>query len=725
VRLYRRDGGRLVVETVPFSPFLLVADAALARGGDGLVALTALEGAGELRWLARYGSWRAALAARDRCRDRSGAAPGTPAAPYRFPPDPVHQYLVATGRTSFDGLAFADLRRLALDIEVLTSEGHEFPSAARPGDRIIAIALAGTDGFRHVVRGDRLDERQMLEECTRIIRERDPDVIEGHNVFRFDLEYLEARARLHGVALAWGRDSSVLAGRVTRVQIAERSVGYKRYEIAGRHIVDTWILAQLHDVGARDLPGFGLKEIARHLGVAAEARTYVDPAEIPREFREAPDRLMAYALDDVVETLGVAAILAPPYFAQAQVVPFDYQSTMLRGAAAKIDALLLREYLHRGRAVPLPRPVGPVGGGLVAMFQQGVARPVLHVDVTSLYPSLMLARSIAPAADELCVFLELLRGLTGFRVTAKRLAQEAAAPATRAHLLALSQSFKILINAFYGYLAFGAGHFNDCAAADRVTAEGRDVVGAIIATLEGLGAVPIEADTDGVYFKPPPGHTAADDESLVEKLTAALPAGIRLELDGRYAAMLSYKLKTYALLDARGRVTLKGSGFRSRGLEPFQRQLIEEIVRLLLADRGRDVKAVVDRWLADFAARRVAPRLFARTETLGETLESYRERVQAGERNASAAYELAAAAGRAWQPGDQVSYYVAGRGAGVTVAEHARLLSAWSEERRDENVEYYQAKVLEVWERFRPFVEHDGLRPPPDDTDVSPQLTLF
>ncbi|MGH7416777.1 MAG: hypothetical protein ACREKB_03255, partial [Candidatus Rokuibacteriota bacterium] len=178
-------------------------------------------------------------------------------------------------------------------------------------------------------------------------------------------------------------------------------------------------------------------------------------------------------------------------------------------------------------------------------------------------------------------------------------------------------------------------------------------------------------------------------------------------------------------LDERGRVRLKGSAFRSRGLEPFQRLLIEEIVRLLVTGRGADVKAVVGRWMGDFAARRVAPRLFARTETLGETLPAYREKVQTGFRNASAAYELAAAAGRAWQPGDQISYYVAGRGAAVVVNEYARLLSAWDPERPDENTDYYQAKVQEIWERFRPFVEHDGLRPPAEETDVSPQLTLF
>jgi hypothetical protein len=133
---------------------------------------------------------------------------------------------------------------------------------------------------------------------------------------------------------------------------------------------------------------------------------------------------------------------------------------------------------------------------------------------------------------------------------------------------------------------------------------------------------------------------------------------------------------------------------------------------------------VVDRWLGDFAERRVPVRLFARTETLGEPFEAYRERVGRGERPRSAAYELATAAGRDFLLGDQVSYYVAGRTATVAVADHARPAASWDPARPDENTAYYQAKVLEVWERFRRFAEREGLRPPSDE-DPSPQLSLF
>src|SRR3989449_4112320 len=101
------------------------------------------------------------------------------------------------------------------------------------------------------------------------------------------------------------------------------------------------MLAQLHDAGTRDLPGFGLKELARHFGVAAPDRTYIDASQVARTLREDPERLVAYAIDDAVETLRVAPGLAAPHFAPAQAVPVDYHAGTPRRPAREIDPLLL------------------------------------------------------------------------------------------------------------------------------------------------------------------------------------------------------------------------------------------------------------------------------------------------------------------------------------------------------------------------------------------------
>ncbi|MFQ5829516.1 MAG: DNA polymerase domain-containing protein [Candidatus Methylomirabilia bacterium] len=723
IRVFTRHASQTGSALEPFSPFLLLSDPDLLKGLKGEHEMMPLEGLGCYRWLARFPSWAAAVRGRDHCQKTTKKSPTTPDAPYRFLNDAVQQFLLLTGKTSFLGLTFADLRRLALDIEVLTSEGFEFPNAARESDRIIAIALADSTGWEYVISGRELSEPEMLDRCSRLIRERDPDIIEGHNIFRFDLEYLEARARRYGVELRWGRDGSPLRSHASRMQVAERAIAYRRARAWGRHIVDTWILVQHYDVATRSLESYGLKVVARHFGVAAPDRTYLAPEEIPRVFREDPERLVAYARDDVRETLALSGILSPSYFTQAQIFPFDYQGVVVKGNATKIDALLMREHLYRRRAIPAPSAGAGVAGGYTAIFCQGVARQVLHADVTSLYPSLMLTYGIFPAKDELGVFARLLRDLRDFRLRAKSLARTAAAE-QRLHLTALQQTFKILINSFYGYLGFGTGHWNDFEAANRVTGEGRRLIKALVAWLRDRGATVIELDTDGLYFVPPGGVLdEAAEEQLVAGLSQVLPEGIHIELEGRYPAMFSYKIKNYALLDWAGKLTIKGSGLRSRGLELFQRLWMEQLFRLILEGRPEEIPALVQRYLDDFAAHRTPIRQFMKTETLQDSLDTYREKVRAKKRNPSAPYELALKSERPYQPGDQVSYYVTGQGLKVKVNEAAKLASQWDPTAPDENVEYYQAKVRELWEKFRPFVERGGLVPVEEEA-TEPQLSL-
>ena len=724
VRVYSREGETQASE-VPFRPFLLLADPDLLKDFKGDLTVTPLDGPGVYRWLAEFPSWFQCLKARDHCREASGRMSGAPEAPYQFFPDPVHQFLLRTGRTSFLGMTFGDLRRMAVDIEVTTAPGFEFPNAARESDRIIAIAMADSTGFQTVLSGAEMSEADLLRECGRIIRERNPDVLEGHNIFRFDLEYMEARARRLKVPLRWGRDASTLSGYPSRMQVAERTIAYRRYRVEGRHIVDTWILAQLYDVGARDLESYGLKDVARHFGIAAPDRTYLPPEDIPRIFREDPATLMAYARDDVIETLGLSAILSPPYFVQAQALPLSYESVVLRGNATKIDGLLLRECLHQGRAVPAPAAGKGVAGGYTAMLLSGVASNVLHVDVTSLYPSLMLARGIAPAGDSLGVFPTLLRDLREFRVAAKRASREAESPEERTQAGALQQTFKILINSFYGYLAFSQGHWNDYDAANQVTGEGRDLVQALVARLGELGAAVIEVDTDGIYFTPPPSPAGRDAEThLIAELERVLPAGIQLELDGRYEAMLSYKMKNYVLLDERGTLLIKGSGLRSRGIELFQRRWMEEMFRLLLSGRRDEIPALVARWREDFGGHRVPLKQFMKTETLQESPAGYQEKLRAGKRNPAAAYELALRSARPYQPGDQVSYYVCGDDKRVKVNEAAKLATEWNPAAPDENTAYYVSKLEDLYEKFRPLIEQNGLSPAAGDSAPEPPVQL-
>jgi hypothetical protein len=101
-----------------------------------------------------------------------------------------------------------------------------------------------------------------------------------------------------------------------------------------------------------------------------------------------------------------------------------------------------------------------------------------------------------------------------------------------------------------------------------------------------------------------------------------------------------------------------------------------------------------------------------KTETLQDSPELYREKIGGGRRNISAAYELALKASRPYLSGDQISYYVGGRGARVKVNAAAKMASEYDPANPDENVEYYIAKLADLYEKFRPFVERAGLFAP-------------
>jgi DNA polymerase, archaea type len=702
--LRRSPDGTIIREKRPLRLFLLAADLALMKGFRGPYQATTLTGDFPLRHLLAFDSADALDAARRHLRK---AQPEDP--PWMVLTDPVEQHLMLTGATYFMGMQFGELRRMQLAVATSTTAGFEFSSAARADDRVVAIALSDSAGFECVLQGSEMDEPAILEQLVRIVRERDPDVIEGHSLFRLDLEYLEARARRCRIKLNLGRDGSPMRGRSARMQIAERTIAYRRYDVYGRNLIDTWILAQHYDIASRELEGFGLKELSAHFGLERADRGFIEAGQVSQTFASAPDQLYASLSDDVRATRQLSDMLAPSYFVQAQIFPYSFQNVVLRGNATKIDAILMRAYLAQHHSIPLPAPPSEVAGGYTEVRRCGVARNVLHCDVTSLYPSLMLEGKHGPGADKLGVFLRMLADLRSFRIQAKAAVSEVTG-SERRNLEALQQTFKILINSFYGYLGFAMGHFNDFAQANAVTRRGRELIQRAIIELEARHADVIEVDTDGIYFVAPfPMDDDSAAQALLDAVAATMPPGIRLEIDGRYPGMFSYKMKNYVLLDERGELTIRGSGLKSRGLERFQRRFMEELFQLLLEENRDTIPALYESCRASIANHQIGITELMKTETLQDSPEVYKNKIGGKRRNAAAAYELALKATRPYQSGDRVSYYVAGSGKRVKVNAAAKLVAEYDAANPDENIEYYLAKLAELYEKFRPFAERPGL----------------
>ncbi|MBU0678303.1 MAG: DNA polymerase II [Verrucomicrobia bacterium] len=695
-----RAGNALTQEKEPFKPFIWLVSPDLLSDSEIRHGIHDLSGKGAFKYRAEFDSWKDCQDAVKFLRRKTGQNPSSGEAPYYYLTDPVQQYLLLTGRTLFKGLKFGELKRLQVDIETYTTKGYEFPNAEREEDRIIAIALADETGWTEVLSGAELDEKALLQKFVEIVKEKDPDVIEGHNIFRFDLPFIATRAKRHKVKMTLGRDGSTIKSRPGRFIAGERSITYPKFDIFGRHVIDTLFLVQLYDITNRALEGFGLKEVAIHFGVAPEGRTYIEGAEIASMFDKDPSTLMDYACDDIIETREISNILSPIYFAQAQILPFSYQNVSVRGNGAKIDSLLLREYVRRDEAIPYPDIPREFAGGYTDVFVVGVEENVHHCDVRSLYPSLMLTQQLCPRTDELRIFLELLDYLRSFRIDAKTKMQNTKNADEKVYLDALQSTFKILINSFYGYLGFRQARFSDFSSAEKVAYEGRQLLKQMIKWLDGNGAKTIEIDTDGIYFVPPPFKSDKELKKFRADFEASLPEGIDIEFDAEYKAMFSYKMKNYALLDEHDEVIIKGAALKSRGLERFQREFLREMLRLKLERNNERIGELHDQYRKCIEEKTWPIQMLAKTETLQDAPATYAEKIKGKSRGRNAAYELALNSGRAYQAGDQISYYVTGAKKSVAVYEAARSVAEWDPDNRDENVPYYVAKLEALYKKF-------------------------
>jgi DNA polymerase I len=492
------------------------------------------------------------------------------------------------------------------------------------------------------------------------------------------------------------------------MRFAERSVDFPALDIAGRHVIDTYLQVLSFDVFKRDLPDYSLKTAARYFGLASAQRTYIDGRDIARVWRDDPQQLIAYAYDDVYETERLARHLSGSTFYLTQMLPMPYGQVARTGPAAKIEALFVREYLRHRQALPR-RPEGSqMAGGYTDVFVTGVVGPIVYADVESLYPSIMLTQNIHPRTDALGLFQPCLRRLTDLRLDTKRRMQAATTPEARSALDAQQNSYKILINSFYGQLGFRHALFSDFEAADRVAATGQAILRQIITAIRQAGGTVIEVDTDGVFFIPPETvHGEAEERAFVQRLQAALPPGINVGYEGRFRKMLSYKMKNYALLDYDGRLRSKGSALVSRSTEPFGKRFMLQVIALLLQE---DVQSLHDLYVTTY--ERIVQHdwqveEFARTETLKATVEDYQADVASGRRSKAAAYELAMARARdTGQPvrkGDRITYYITGTNPHVTSFDNARLAVAWHQHAPDENTAYYLKRLDECARRFAPF----------------------
>ncbi|WP_016953794.1 DNA polymerase domain-containing protein [Anabaena sp. PCC 7108] len=432
------------------------------------------------------------------------------------------------------------LKQMVIDIET----SGLIPSK----DRICAIGCMNELGEYFVFMDE--NESKLLCQFIAYFQSIYPDVVLTYNGTDFDFPFIITRCLINNISHPF--TISQQSRIIKTAQIFGKPMNISEIFISNSQHIDVYICVLRWDFVNKALYQHSLKSAVIEMGLRESARLVLTPQEIQRCWGESAgsqgwETIRKYLIYDLEDTKLIADKLVPSYYYESLIVPgMNLQQLSLTGNGTKWQRVLERQY-------PGYKPTADLKlkfeGGLV-MSVPGLHKHIAKIDVSSLYPSIMLKYGICSRKDTRRVGLSILDYLTRERLRLKELGKAGDLAAKQAEA-----ALKVLINSLFGFYGTSGVGFNDMEAAALVTAYGRRILRFMIDVIEKAGGIQVESDTDGVFF------SHSEPLLIFEKLQNALPAGINIELEILAKAMFvpSKGAKNYIIWHEDGKITTKGS----------------------------------------------------------------------------------------------------------------------------------------------------------------------
>lgn len=696
--LFIRRGEQVVAEKRVFNPYLFLSNKDLLAGIHEEISVEALEGNGHYRYLALFkdeGQLQRARIHIGRRLGKSVMAPGGSelerAGAATSIKNPTSAFMALAGVSLFKELPFRGLRRLQFDVEAYTSRmpngsRYYFSNAARATDQIITIGMRDSEGWSACLSVKGSSEREMLLEFVRLVKARDPDVIEVYNA-GFDLRYLQTRADQLGIMLDLGREWE---GERRPLKRRERS-GFKgdydplrdadEFFIFGRHVVDVYLSVFKFDQRLQVLPGHGLKEAAEYFGLNRNRdRAFLDGDDIAEVWDTAPEEVSRYCMDDVQDTGRISELLSASDFDLAQITPAAYGRINRMGPTTILNLLLIRAYLAERQALPRSRRLPPKTTPREPELKVGVWPHAFRVSVLSLPTSLMRNESFIPTGDELGVFPQLLEAVAAKTAAKRSQLEERELGPEQAITQAEEASWRSLLDAFPEYLASTGMPLNDPPAAARFVDESRTALHEIIRMFKEQAPSrrlePVMVTQDEIIFGVDEPFPAEGERQFIAAVGRETPAPVELVPGGRSKGVYIRSAGNMALLGYDGDVRSIPS-LRGRYRELILRELIYRSLAFLLDGQEKALWEDIRETRRRIRARQVELHEVCRSETCRETPENYLELLTRPGYGRQAVHELMLRSEGLFEPGDVIQYYVTGSGTDRPIHETVDCAFNW------------------------------------------------
>lgn len=544
----------------------------------------------------------------------------------------------------------APLRIASLDIEAY-SESGAFPNAFNEKDVCFQVAVT-TKSFGTTEYLDRKcfcvkqtsgpecesfdTEREMLERLGRYLRELDPDIVTGWNIFGFDLEYLYTRAVVTVAgpdAHMWGRLRGIPNELVVK-HLASNALGsndMKMVPMLGRYVFDMF-----QDIKREHkLESYSLNNVSKEF--LKDQKIDMPIKEMFSRFRDGDPVLLGEVADYCIKDTELPHRISEKLcliqnlieMAKATWVPLSYLSE--RGQQIKVFSQLARKARELGFMIPTlySKATGDekYQGATVLDAQTGAYYgPITALDFASLYPSIMRAHNLCYSSLVIdprfsnvpgvvyeqygpyrfaqgvpSLLPAILNELAAFRKKAKKLMAQAEGTPMEAVYNGQQLAYKISMNSIYGFTGASKGMLPCVAIASTVTMRGRQMIEETKNYVEehfpgakvrygDTDSVMVEFDVQGRKGQEAIDYSWEQGEQAAEQCTKLFKAPNDLELEKVYCPYFLYSKKRYAakMYEKKGdavvfkKIDVKGLQVVRRDTCMYVRGVLKQLLNLVL-----------------------------------------------------------------------------------------------------------------------------------------------
>lgn len=405
------------------------------------------------------------------------------------------------------------------------------------------VALLGimNETGQHIVINCLENEAKGLRQFLKILEKKKPDILAHFNGFWFDLPFIIKRCEILGIRHSFWVNKERATCFNTAIRFAKPTIYNAIYLRYGDHkccVIDLYHQALAWDFVNHKLTKYTLKQVPLQLGLRKESRLELKPEEMFHAIRSGNiEPLIEYLVYDLEDTKLLGDYLIPPIYYQLEFIDWNLQSISTGGMGSKWDSMLLEAYKSSGLPIPETDDKLLYSGALVGSVA-GIYSKVSNIDVTSMYPHIMLLYQVHSYKDIRMLQLGILAYCLSQRLVLQAMAGDESLEKSIRHSSNHRQSSaKILINSGYGMLATRGKAFNDYIAAANVTAYGRAILRYALKLVKESGGIPVSWDTDGIYYTT---GSFEGNYQLFEKINEKLPG------NGKYNIRVKYGLECEA-----------------------------------------------------------------------------------------------------------------------------------------------------------------------------------